>query len=298
MFKAHSTKSRRIGKVSLICSTTHHAYMILLSIPKLKTLIQTLSITFMSVLPFMWSYYSSLTINSKGEIKCRCLPTKEKKLKLTSIELSFMAKQHPACQSTMPCEWQANSSRDEGWLPEIFFQWEAFSLPKNSVHVYRKSSMLWLNSKFRPHYQTYSKYLKNPVERDSLVTMRKFPEWRTYSVMENSVLFYQEKWCGSVKLHGASRTLFPFLSQKDSSKNLKETSLTQWLWVWVNSGSWWWTRRPGVLWFMGLQRVGHDWATELNWTEETCVQSFPYHSSSVFLLDTHLLSDKLLPSYM
>ena len=37
--------------------------------------------------------------------------------------------------------------------------------------------------------------------------------------------------------------------------------------VWVNSGSWWWTGRPGVLRFMGSQRVGHDWATELNWTE-------------------------------
>ena len=36
---------------------------------------------------------------------------------------------------------------------------------------------------------------------------------------------------------------------------------------WVNSGSWWWTRRPGVLWFMGSQRVGHNWGTELNWTE-------------------------------
>ena len=34
-------------------------------------------------------------------------------------------------------------------------------------------------------------------------------------------------------------------------------------WVWVNSGSWWWTRRPGVLWFTGSQRVRHDWATEL-----------------------------------
>ena len=38
-------------------------------------------------------------------------------------------------------------------------------------------------------------------------------------------------------------------------------------WVWVNSGSWWWTGRPGVLWFMGSQRVRHDWATELNWTD-------------------------------
>ena len=43
-------------------------------------------------------------------------------------------------------------------------------------------------------------------------------------------------------------------------------SVTQWTWVWVNSGSWWWTGRPGVLWFMGSQRVGHDWVTELNWT--------------------------------
>ena len=44
-------------------------------------------------------------------------------------------------------------------------------------------------------------------------------------------------------------------------------SLTQWTWVWVNSGSLWWTGRPGVLRFMGLQRVRYDWATELNWTE-------------------------------
>ena len=41
-------------------------------------------------------------------------------------------------------------------------------------------------------------------------------------------------------------------------------SLTWWTWVWVNSGSWW-TGRPGVLWFMELQRVGHDWATELSY---------------------------------
>ena len=41
-------------------------------------------------------------------------------------------------------------------------------------------------------------------------------------------------------------------------------SLTQWTWVWVNSGSWWWTGRPGMLQFMGSQRVGHDWMTELN----------------------------------
>ena len=45
------------------------------------------------------------------------------------------------------------------------------------------------------------------------------------------------------------------------------SSLTQWTGVWVASGSWWCTGKPGVLQSMGLQRVGHDWATELNWTE-------------------------------
>ena len=43
-------------------------------------------------------------------------------------------------------------------------------------------------------------------------------------------------------------------------------SSTQWTWIWVNSGSWWWTRRLGVLQSMGLQRVRHDWASEQNWT--------------------------------
>ena len=44
-------------------------------------------------------------------------------------------------------------------------------------------------------------------------------------------------------------------------------SLARWTWVWVNSRSWWWTGRPGMLQSMGSQRVGHDWVTELNWTE-------------------------------
>ena len=44
-------------------------------------------------------------------------------------------------------------------------------------------------------------------------------------------------------------------------------SPTQWTWVWVNSRSWWWTGKPGVLQSMELQRVRHDWGTELNWTD-------------------------------
>ena len=44
-------------------------------------------------------------------------------------------------------------------------------------------------------------------------------------------------------------------------------SPTQWTWVWVDSRSCWWTGKPGVLQLVGSQRVRHDWATELNWTE-------------------------------
>ena len=54
-------------------------------------------------------------------------------------------------------------------------------------------------------------------------------------------------------------------------KGMTEVEMVEWHywlsgWVWVNSGGWWWTRRPGLLQSMGSQSVGHDWAIELNWT--------------------------------
>ena len=52
-------------------------------------------------------------------------------------------------------------------------------------------------------------------------------------------------------------------------------SLTWWKWVWASSGSWWWTGRPGVLLSIGSQRVGHNRATELNWTELNVYMSLP-----------------------
>ena len=44
-------------------------------------------------------------------------------------------------------------------------------------------------------------------------------------------------------------------------------SVTQWTWVWARFQSWWWTGKPDVLQSMGLQRVRHDWVTEMDWTE-------------------------------
>ena len=63
-------------------------------------------------------------------------------------------------------------------------------------------------------------------------------------------------------------------------------SPTQWTRVWVDSGSWWWTGRPGVLRFTGSQRVRHDWATELNWTETLNVKSV---SKVIFLAHKYLV---------
>ena len=54
--------------------------------------------------------------------------------------------------------------------------------------------------------------------------------------------------------------------EKGRTEDCWMVSLTQWTWVWVGSGSWWWTGKPCVLQSMGSQRVGHSWATELNWT--------------------------------
>ena len=63
------------------------------------------------------------------------------------------------------------------------------------------------------------------------------------------------------------------------------TSPTQWTWVWRDSGSWWWTGRPGVLQSMGLQRVGHNWVTKLNWSPFPLSHSLQTHS-----LHTHVSS--------
>ena len=71
-------------------------------------------------------------------------------------------------------------------------------------------------------------------------------------------------------------------------------SPTQWTWVWVNSGSWWWTGRPGVLQFMGLQRVRHDWATELN-SRLILIQCSPFPMNCVCLLyNTNWLGIQLI----
>ena len=60
-------------------------------------------------------------------------------------------------------------------------------------------------------------------------------------------------------------------------KGMTEDEMVGWH-HWLNgnefeSGSWWWTGRPGVLRSMGLQSVGREWATELNWPKSINVHN-------------------------
>ena len=63
-------------------------------------------------------------------------------------------------------------------------------------------------------------------------------------------------------------------------------SATQWTWVWVDSGGWWWTGRPGILRFTGSQRVRHDWETELNYSNICIIQDDEF--LCFFWLKTHI----------
>ena len=74
-------------------------------------------------------------------------------------------------------------------------------------------------------------------------------------------------------------------------------SPTWWTWVRVNSGSWWWTGRPGVLWLMDSQRAGHDWATELNWNEVFSLQMTKI-SIGYLYLDVIQVSQTYLHKYL
>ena len=77
-------------------------------------------------------------------------------------------------------------------------------------------------------------------------------------------------------------------------------SLTQWTWVWVDSRSWWWTGRPGVLRFMGSQRVRHDWAIDLIWSDLNCsTPGLPVHQQLPEPTQTHAhcVCDAIQPSH-
>ena len=75
----------------------------------------------------------------------------------------------------------------------------------------------------------------------------------------------RETWYAAV--HGVTKSWTWLSNWTELNVRGRMYLLTWWTLIWVSSGNWWWTGRPGMLQSMGLQRVGPDWATELNWTE-------------------------------
>ena len=76
-------------------------------------------------------------------------------------------------------------------------------------------------------------------------------------------------------VHTKGNQSWIFIGRADAEAETAETPTpTRWTWVWASSGSWWWTGKPGVLQSMGSERVGHDWATELNWWITRALLSF------------------------
>ena len=102
---------------------------------------------------------------------------------------------------------------------------------------------------------SFSNAWKWKVKVKSLSRIRLFETLQTaaYQAPPSMGFSRQEYWSG-----------VPLPSLKINRRGV----LKWWLWVWVNSGSWWWTGRPGVLRFTGSQRVGHNWANDLIWSDK------------------------------
>ena len=111
------------------------------------------------------------------------------------------------------------------------------------------------------------KTLESPLDNKEIQTVHPKGNHPEYS-LEGLMLKLKLQYLGHLMTHLKSPWCWEILRAggegDDRGWNGWMTSLTQWAWVSVNSGSWRWAGRPGVLQSMGLQRVGHDWATELN----------------------------------
>ena len=111
----------------------------------------------------------------------------------------------------------------------------------------RKSNQSILKE-ISPEYSLEGLMLKLKLQNTLAIWCKELTHWKT-------------PWCWErLKVGGEG---------DDRGWNCWMVSLTKWAWVWVNSWSWWGTGRPGLPQSTGLQRVGHDWPTELNWTEVT-----------------------------
>ena len=132
----------------------------------------------------------------------------------------------------------------ESWAPKNWYFWTVVLEKTLRVPWTARKSSQSIAKEISPQYSLEGLMLKLKLQSFGHLI------WRTDSLEKPLMLG---------KIEGRRRRGWQRMRWLDG------ISETRWTRVWVNSGSWWWTGRPGVLQFMGLLRVGHDWATELNW---------------------------------
>ena len=145
------------------------------------------------------------------------------------------------------CESWTSSKKAECWRIDVFELWCWRKLLR--VHWTARRSNQSIIKEISPEYSLDGLMLKLMLQYFGHLM------WRTDSSQHQISL-----WCWERLKAGAEG--------EDRGWDGWMASSTHWTWVWARSGSWWWTMKPGMLQSIGLQRLRHDWVTELNWIDD------------------------------
>ena len=163
------------------------------------------------------------------------------------------------------------------WTKEIEINWNGrtYILSQRTQVIYKIHFLTQLKSRHRQRYLTtwqvcvsLQQLERNPLFNEFFLFLLIF----TLATWCKELTHLKRPWCWERLRAGGEGD--------DRGWDGWMASPTQWTWVWIDSGSWWWTGRPGVLQFMGSQRIGHDWVTELN-----CVPGFVHIFCKLRVID-------------
>ena len=194
-------------------------------------------------------YFGGLQNHCRGETKRRLLPGSKVMTNLDSILKSR--------DITLPTKVRLVKAMV---FPEVMYGFESWTIKKaecwriDAFELWCWRRLLWVPWTARRSNQSILKETSSEYSLEGLML-----SWNsnTLATWCEEVTHLKRPWCWErlrVGREGDDRGWDGWMA-----------SPNQWTWVWVNSRSWWWTGRPGMLQSMGSQRVRHDWTTELNW---------------------------------
>ena len=178
---------------------------------------------------------------------------------LKSRNITSLTNVHLVKATVFPVVWMWELDHKESWAPKNWCFWTVVLEKILRIPWTARRSNLSILKEISPEYWLEGLMLKLKLQYFGHLM------WRTDSLEKTLVLGKIEsrrrrgcrKWDGWMP------------------------SLAWWTWVWASSGSWWWTGKPGMLQSMGLQTVGHNWVTELNWTDKVESGIYPWDARIV-----------------